>query len=292
MKNPTNTRRLFCFGLGYCAQALATRLKTRGWTISGTCRSEEKRKRLLVEGIDAYHFDGSSMEDEAVQALEDATHVLVSIPPQDTGDVVLTHHARGLVESNSLNWLGYLSTTGVYGNRDGSWVDEQAVLRPESERARRRVWAEEKWMTLQRNSNIPVHIFRLVAIYGPGRGPLERVKQGKARRVDKPGQVFCRVHVEDVAQTLEASIVQPKPGAVYNISDDYPSSPAEVTEYACRLLGVIPPPMVPLEQADLSEMSRSFYADNKRVGNRRIKKELGVRLMYPDYKSGLKSLAK
>ena len=195
-----------------------------------------------------------------------------------------------LADSSQLQWLGYLSTTGVYGNRDGDWVDETSELKPEFDHQRRRVQAEEQWRDLFREHQVPVHIFRLAGIYGPGRNLLKRVRQGSARRIDQPGLVFNRIHVEDVVQALCASIDHPQPGAIYNVSDDVPSSPTEAVAFACDLLRVDVPPLIALDDAELSKMGRGFYLTNKRVRNHKIKEELGVQLRYPDYKAGLKAL--
>lgn len=284
--------RLFVFGLGYCALALAHRLGRQGWRIAGTCRGEEKRKAFSGEGIEAVIFDRGRPLDDATHALAGATHIMSSVPPDAVGDPVLDHHAADLARCRDLGWIGYLSTTGVYGDRGGDWVDETAELRPVGPRGARRVAAEAGWRALWRERGCPVHVFRLAGIYGPGRNALEQVRQGEARRIVKPGQVFSRIHVDDIASILIASMTRPNPGAIYNACDDDPAPPQDVVTFACELLGVAPPPerryaeMAPY----LSEMARSFYAESKRVANRRIKEELGVRLAYPDYRRGLRAL--
>ena len=223
--------------------------------------------------------------------MREASHVLVTIPPQkDAGDVVLRNFKKILADGSQLQWLGYLSTTGVYGNRDGDWVDETSELKPGFDHQRRRVEAEDQWRDLYQEHQIPVHIFRLAGIYGPGRNLLQRVRQGSARRIDQPGLVFNRIHVEDVVQVLCASIDHPHPGAIYNVSDDVPSSPAEAVAFACGLLRVGVPPLIAIEEAKLSKMGRGFYQTNKKVRNHKIKEELGVQLRYPDYKVGLRAL--
>jgi nucleoside-diphosphate-sugar epimerase len=281
--------RLFCFGLGYSAAALARRLAARGWAVAGTCRSEEKRGALAAQGIEAHLFDRGRPLVDPARALAGTTHLLSSVPPDGAGDAVIDHHA-GDVARLSLAWAGYLSTTGVYGDTGGAWVDEAAPLRPSGERGRRRVAAETAWLRLHQEHGTPVHRFRLAGIYGPGRSALDAVRSGRARRVDKPGQVFSRIHVEDIAGVLECSIARPNPGAAYNVCDDDPAPPSEVVAYAAALLGIEPPPLVPIEEAGLSPMARSFYDDVRRVSNRRIKDELGVRLDYADYRSGLRAL--
>ncbi|MGI9493564.1 MAG: SDR family oxidoreductase [Geminicoccaceae bacterium] len=280
------TRRLFCFGLGYSAMALARRLKDDGWTIAGTTRTEEKWATLQAEEIDAHLFSRDHPLSDPNEALKGVTHLLTSIAPDEVGDPVLGCHIEELTAGDRIAWVGYLGTTGVYGDRNGAWVDEADSPEPTLPRTERRVAAEGHWLA----SGLPVHIFRLAGIYGPGRNALETVKSGRARRVVKPGQMFGRVHVDDIAQTLLASIERPNPGAIYNVADDEPAPPQDVITYASELLGVEPPPEVPFEKADLSAAARSFYADNRRVANHRIRNELGVQLLYPNYREGLKAI--
>ena len=282
--------RLFCFGLGYTARALAERLRPHGWRIAGTARSREAAAALAASGSESFRFDRGRPLENAGAALSGATHVLCSVPPDAQGDPVLDHHGRDIAGLGGLIWLGYLSTTGVYGDRDGGWVDEDSVLAPSGARGRRRVAAESAWQRLAEAHGLPLHIFRLAGIYGPGRNALASLRAGTAQRIDKPGQVFSRVHVADIAAVLEASMARPHPGRIYNVCDDDPAPPAEVVAYASELLGRAPPALIPFAEADLSDMARSFYRDNKRVRNGRLKSELGVRLTYPDYKSGLKAL--
>ncbi|MBP2314212.1 SDR family oxidoreductase [Azospirillum soli] len=279
--------RLFVFGLGFTARVFADALKAEGWRVAATCRGEEKRAALEAAGYEAFLFDRGRPLADAKAALEGTTHLLVSVPPDDKGDPVLDHHGADLADLRTLDWGGYLSTTGVYGDTKGEWVGEAAWLRPTGERQKRRVEAERGWLNLYRQYGVPMHLFRLAGIYGPGRSALDSVRDGTAKRVDKPGQVFSRVHVEDIAATLRASLAQPTLGAVYNVADDLPTPSHEVVEYACTLLGVEPPPLVPFEKAELSPMAASFYADCRRVKNDRIKRQLGVVLKYPDYRAGL-----
>jgi nucleoside-diphosphate-sugar epimerase len=278
------SRRLFCFGLGYTALALARSLSAESWSVAGTTRDVGKRERLAGEGFEMHGFARERpLADLA--ALADATHMLASIGPDEAGDPVLAHHLKDLRRCANLTWVGYLSTTGVYGDRGGAWVDEADPAAPSMARTRRRVAAEGHWLA----SGLPVHIFRLAGIYGPGAGrnALDAVRGGTARRIVKTGQVFGRVHVDDIVQVLSASIARPNPGAIYNVADDEPAPPQDVIAFACQLLGVAPPPEVPYEVAELSPMARSFYADNRRVCNARIKRELGVSLRYPNYRAGL-----
>jgi len=283
--------RLFCFGLGYSARALARDLKARGWSVAGTTRTEEGRAALAAEGIEAHLFERKRPLVDAAAVLAGATHLLASVPPDDDGDPVIDAHGEAIATLDA-EWIGYLSTTGVYGDRGGAWVDETSDLRPLGTRGRRRVEAEDAWLDLWRRHSRPVHLFRLAGIYGPGRGPFEQVRAGTAKRVIKPGQVFSRIHVDDIAQVLEASMARPNPGAAYNVCDDEAAPPQDVILEASRVLGREPPPEIPFESADLSSMARSFYAELKRVSNQRIKDELGVRLRYPTYREGLAALAR
>ncbi|HZH28579.1 MAG TPA: SDR family oxidoreductase [Azospirillaceae bacterium] len=280
---PAGPGRLFAFGLGYSALALALRLLARGWQVSGTSRDPERLDFLADQGIRAVPFD----RDRPVPAIDLAgtTHLLVSIPPEEDGDPVLAAHADALKTLPDLAWVGLLSTTGVYGDQDGGWVDERALPVPGQLRSIRRLLQEDAW----RATGLPVHVFRLAGIYGPGRSAVDEVRAGRARRVDKPGQVFSRIHVDDLAAVLLASMARPNPGAVYNVADDEPAPSHEVVAYACGLLGVEPPPLVPIGQAGLSPMAASFYAENRRVRNTRIKEELGVALAHPTYREGLKA---
>lgn len=283
---------LFCFGFGYCATVLSRRLLARGWTVTGTCREADKAAALVEQGVDAVLFDGMSASPDVTAALKTATHILVSIAPDADGDAVLVHHGGDIAAlGDQIEWIGYLSATGVYGDRGGDWVDEESALAPTTNRGRSRLDAEWDWLEHGKKSGQPVHLFRLSGIYGPGRNQLVAVLDGTARRVIKEGQVFSRAHVEDIATVLEASIAAPNPGRAYNVCDDEPSPPQDVIAYAAMLLGRPLPDEVPFEDAPLSPMARSFYSESKRVTNKRIKEELGVKLRYPSYKEGLKALA-
>jgi nucleoside-diphosphate-sugar epimerase len=267
---------LFCFGMGYSAQALARRLRLRGWRVSGTSRRPSSDP-------DLHRFDRDHPLDPSVFA--NCTHLLTSIAPDDLGDPVLDLHGPDLSAAKA-QWVGYLSTTGVYGDRGGDWVDESGELRPAGPRGQRRVEAENGW----RATGLPLHVFRLAGIYGPGRSALDTVREGRARRIIKPGQFFSRIHLDDIASVLEASIDRPNPGAIYNLADDLPAPPQDVIAHACALLGAPIPPDLPFDQAVLSPMAASFYGENKRVSNDRIKRELGVTLAYPTYREGLAAL--
>jgi hypothetical protein len=279
--------KLFCFGLGYSAQALAKRLAAKGWVVAGTARDPTNIERLRGLGYEVVRFAGDA---ELAAALADTTHLLHSIPPGSDVDPVLRHYRAEIVGLPALDWIGYLSTVGVYGNSAGAMVDEATPTHPNNERTKARVVAESAWLVLGEEIGRPAQIFRLAGIYGPGRSALDKLRAGTARRVIKPGQVFNRIHVEDIARVLEASIARPRAGAIYNVADDEPAPPGDVITYGAELLGVEPPPEVPFEEADLTPMARSFYGDSRRISNTLIKSELGVRLAYPNYREGLKAL--
>ncbi len=275
-------KHLLCFGFGFSAQHLAAILDNSEWRISGTSRSAEG-----VAAINALGHEGL-LFDELKSIPVTVTHILSSIPPDKSGDPVLCQFA-GALTAQHFEWAAYLSTTGVYGDRSGAVIDETAELRPNGERGQARADAEHEWQAI---TNLPLHIFRLPGIYGPGRNQLVSVKDGTAKRIIKADQIFSRIHVEDIAGILKASITKPNPRQIYNVADDEPCPPQDVVTYACELLGVAPPPEIPFEQAELSPMARSFYADSKRVSNARIKTELGYQLKYPNYRVGLTALLK
>lgn len=282
--------RLFAFGLGFSAQALARRLAAQGWEIAGTARDDAKVTQLRAKGCDATCFAGDKDNPKLGGVLQGTTHLLHSIPPGPDGDFVLAHYRDEIAKLGTLEWIGYLSTVGVYGDQQGRWVDETTEPKPNSARTEARVKAERAWLDFGKGIGVPVQVFRLAGIYGPGRSVFDKLRAGTARRINKNGQVFSRIHVEDIATVLEASIARPHPGTVYNVCDDEPAPPEEVIAHAAQLLGVPVPPAVPLEEAGLSPMARSFYAESKRVSNARIKRELGVDLAYPSYREGLRAL--
>jgi nucleoside-diphosphate-sugar epimerase len=271
---------LLSLGHGYTASALAARLIPLGWTVIGTCRDAARADALRSRGVEPLLWPA-----DLAPALARASHILASAAPDAAGDPFLQAAGPALRAARP-EWVGYLSTTAVYGDHQGGWVDEETPVNPQSARARQRVQAEGQWL----GSGLPVHIFRLAGIYGPGRGPFEKVRDGTARRIIKPGQVFSRIHVEDIAATLLASIACPNPGAIYNLCDDDPAPPEDVLSHAAALLGLPEPPAVPYDQAEMTPMARSFYAESKRVRNDRIKHELGVQLAHPDYRSGLAAM--
>ena len=283
------TKHLISFGHGYSAQALAKLLPREGWHITATTRTLEKADRLAAPGIDPVIWPGTDLG----PALSNATHLLISAAPGPDGDPVLAALEDQIAQNGThFEWVGYLSTTGVYGDHGGAWVDEETSLSPSTKRGEARVKAEAAWQDLAARAGLPLHIFRLAGIYGPGRGPFSKVRAGTARRIIKKNQLFSRIHVADIAQVLEASIRQPRPGAIYNLCDNDPAPPEDVIAYAAELLDLPIPPAVPFEQADMTPMARSFYAESKKVRNTLIKSELGVELLYPDYRTGLQALLK
>lgn len=281
------TGRLFIFGLGYCGLEIAKLARAAGWSVAGTCRTREKADELKGLGFEAHLFDGIAPLPAA--ALGKATHVLSTIAPGTTGDPVLKTSARALRDAR---WLGYLSTTGVYGDHGGGWVDEETPARPAQPRSIERLAAERAWQAMGMEAGSAVDIFRLPGIYGPGRSAIDQVTAGTARRIDKPGQVFSRIHVADVAGTVLLALGHARAGAIYNVADDLPAPTGEVVAFACALLGKPVPPAVPWDEVapTMSAMARSFYAENRRVRNDRIKNELGVALRYPTYKEGLRAI--
>ena len=270
---------LFCFGFGYSAEWLAAKLLPQGWKIAGTARDDAKRAAMQARGIMAYPFPLP----DAGMALAGVTHILSSVPPRDGHDPVVAAQGDALRVLPDLAWAGYLSTTGVYGDTGGAWVDEDSPLNPSTPSGKARVTAEAEWQAL----GLPLHICRLSGIYGPGRSAIDQLRAGTAKRIVKKGQVFNRIHVEDIVQVLAASMARPAPGAIYNLADDEPASSSDVVLEASRLLGVEPPPEIPLEQADLGAMGRAFYSESKRVRNDRIKRDLGISLACLTYREGL-----
>ena len=281
--------RLFCFGFGYSAEALAHSLSGRILALSGTRTSLSGSEPLLKPRLAAFQGDTASEDVRAL--LPGTTHMLVSIPPDLEGDAVLRLLREEIAALPDLGWIGYLSTVGVYGDWQGQWVDETSPTRPKSERSLRRVQAERAWLDLGRETGKRVQVFRLSGIYGPGRSVIDNLKAGTARRIVKPGQVFNRIHVDDIAQVLAAAIDAPSTHGIYNVSDDEPAPPEDVVAYAAELLGLPPPPPIAFETAGLDGMAASFWSECKRVSNARAKADLGLELLYPTYREGLKALS-
>ncbi len=277
---------LLSLGHGYSARALAARLIPQGWRVIGTTRSAEKQDEIARTGVEPLLWPGTDLR----PLLQEVRHVLVSAGPGPEGDPVLAALGPDIAAiAPRLRWLGYLSTTGVYGDHKGAWVDEQTPLTPATKRGQARVEAEAAWQAIP---DLPLHIFRLAGIYGPGRGPFAKVRRGTARRIIKKGQVFSRIHVEDIAQALVLSIARPDPGAIYNLCDDDPAPPQDVIGHAAELLGLPLPPAEDFETAEMTPMARSFYAESKKVRNEHAKQALGWDPQFPNYRTGLAAMLK
>lgn len=284
----TDTSRLLCLGYGYTARAFAKMKRAEGWRIAGTTTSPEKAEAMTENNVEAHLWRDEGFDPSC---LGDVDALLISTPPGEEGCPSFIAASQAIAKrAKQFRWIGYLSTNGVYGDHDGAWVDETSELRAASPRARRRIDAEKNWEALAAQHDLPLIVFRLPGIYGPGRSAIDTVREGKAKRIYKEGQVFSRMHVEDIAAALNASMEKPRLHSLYNLADDEPAPPQDVIEYACKLLGVEPPPLIPLEEADLSPMAKSFYADNKRVSNQRLKDALDLDLRHPSYREGLDAI--
>jgi nucleoside-diphosphate-sugar epimerase len=281
--------RLFCFGFGYAAESLARRLSARTSSLAGT-RTNLPDNSAGPLGAELAEYGGDTASGEVRALLSGTTHVLASIPPDLEGDPALRHFREDLASLSDLAWIGYLSTVGVYGDWQGQWVDETTPPRPISERSLRRLHAERAWAQFGRDVGRRVEIFRLAGIYGPGRSIIDSLRAGTARHIVKPGQIFNRVHVDDIAKVLTAAIDKDTGAGIYNVSDDEPAPPQDVLAYAAELLRLPMPPELPFERAALTPMAASFWAENKRVSNARIKRDLAVELTYPTYREGLRAL--
>lgn len=271
-------RHLFCFGYGYCAKAVVSHVSVseRHWKFSGT-----KRAKTKEDDVEIYQFDSM------LAIPRDVTHILISIPPKDDGDIVLSRFAQHINKLPKLQWIGYISTTGVYGDAKGEWVDEESPINPSNPFSKKRILAEHQWQDFCQKYKLPLVIFRIAGIYGPGRSAIDQILTDKAMIIDKPDQVFSRIHIDDIAHIIHASIETPTPGEVFNLADDAPAAPKDVTEFACTLLNVAPPKPVKLEDANLSEMAKIFYSECKRVRNNKVKDRFKIKLKYPSYKEGL-----
>ena len=287
---------LFCFGLGYSAAVYVTEFGAQFDRVGGTVRTREKAATIAAAGIgghkvEAFVFDGTSAAPEASAAVMDASAVLISVPPAESGDPVLAQFADTIAGAPHLRTIVYLSTVGVYGDHAGAWVDEETPATPVSPRSRERLEAEQAWTALGRRAGKAVAILRLSGIYGPGQNALVQVRRGSAKRIDKPGQVFNRIHVSDIAQAIDAAFARRADG-VFNVTDDEPTPQGVPIVMAATLLGTAPPPEVPFAEAasTMTPMALSFYGESKRVRNARLKQELGVALRYPTYREGLRAL--
>lgn len=279
--------KLLILGVGYSAGFFAQAALARGWEVTGTVRSAEKAVRLSRDGIRTLVFDGFAVSSFLAAAIADAEAVLVSVQPGENGDPVLDRLSKELAAAPNLRWIGYLSTIGVYGDHDGGWIDETTAPRAVSARSQVRLAIERDWLALGERSGKAVQIFRLAGIYGPGRNPLTKLRQGTATRLIKPGQVFNRIHVDDITGVLMASLERPRQGAIYNVADDEPAPAQDVVSFAADLAGIAPPAEVPFDPAKLSAMAASFYSENRRVSNALVKRELGYSFRYPSYREAL-----
>jgi nucleoside-diphosphate-sugar epimerase len=280
------------FGMGYSSLATAHAIHEiidRDVPIAGTTRTEEGVERLAESPYRLHVFDGMKRGTTLGADLGKATHVVLSIPPNDDGDPALKLHADDLTAARDLQWLCYFSTVGVYGDFSGEWIDESAPTRPLNKRSRQRVEVEQSWREFAAKRGIPLLVLRLAGIYGPGRSSFDKLREGTARRIVKPGQVFNRIHVDDIGR-ITALAAKAKLGGTFNLSDDEPAPPQDLVEYAARLMGAEVPPGIPFESAQMTEMARSFYSDNKRVSNKAIKAALGTGLTYPNYRIGLDAI--
>ncbi|MBN9441880.1 SDR family oxidoreductase [Bosea sp. (in: a-proteobacteria)] len=282
--------KLLILGLGYSAGFFARAALARGWEVTGTVRSAERAAELSREGIRTLVFGGFAVSTALAKAVAEAEAVLVSVQPAEDGDPVLQRLRGDLAAAPALRWIGYLSTIGVYGNQDGAWIDETQPVKPGNARNTLRVAVEQDWLALGRDTGKAVQIFRLAGIYGPGRNPVAKLREGKSTRLVKPGQVFNRIHVDDIAGILMASLARPRNGAIYNVTDDEPAPPQDVVSFAAELTGLAAPPEVPFSEARLSPMAASFYGENKRVSNALVKRELGYAFRYPSYREALRAL--
>ncbi len=283
---------MFGFGLGYSFHMVAHAVQDDlGFKVAGTTTTPEKKARLSEKvGLPVYLFDRDRPLEDAAATFAGVTHMLCSIPPDEDGDIAVGMHGKDIAAIEGLRWAGLMSTTGVYGNRDGDWVDEASETAPNNRRSELRVKAEQDWLGLWQDHGVPAHIFRLAGIYGPGRSPLDQVRSGHARRLIKPGLVLGRIHLDDIVGAVMASIAKPNPGRIYNLTDDEPMPPQDIVSYACELLGVDPPQETDYAGAELPPIMREFYEDCKRVSNKRLKEELGYTFKHPTFRDGLRAL--
>ncbi len=283
------TRKLFIFGYGFSSEEIAKQSRDQFDVICGTSRSADKAAGFEEDGVRGVVFDGDNLSGELKAQLKDTTHLVMSIAPGDD-DPVLSLMPEGLKQfALNLEWAGYLSTVGVYGNHDGAWVDEETEPKPVSKRSVQRVNAEQTWTSAAQEANLPLGIFRLSGIYGPGRNAFMNIQKGTARRMVKPGQVFNRIHREDIGQAVSNAMAK-NIGGVFNITDDEPAPPQDVVTHAHELMGVEPPPETDFETADISPMARSFYGENKRATNAKSKQALNMQYRWPNYREALKRM--
>ncbi len=283
---------VFFFGMGFSSQATARAIHENinpDIRVSGTTRSRPRAEELLRAGVRSHAFDGRAPGLMLAADLIRSKNVVISIPPANGLDPVMTHHRPELDKIENLEWLCYFSSVGVYASSNGAWIDEDAPLEENQERAVLRIETEQLWRDYAKSRNVPITVFRIAGIYGPGRSALNKLRDGTAHRIIKKGQVFNRVHVADIGR-ITALAMRNRLDGTFNLTDDEPAPPQDLVTFAAELLGVDPPEEIPFEKADLSELARQFYADNKRVSNASIKKALGIELLYPTYRDGLRAI--
>ncbi len=281
--------RLFIFGYGYSAKAIANELKDECEWIAGTSRDDDKLASMKADGVQAYQFDGYQPNPEIGKALQEATHLLVSAGPDAQVDPALNCHRLDIANASNLKWIGYLSTVGVYGDHKGEWIDEKAPCHPVSQRSTERVAAEGAWQNFAGQMGLPLSIFRLAGIYGPGRNGMVNLSKGRGRRINKKGQVFNRIHVDDIALAVSIAAKKKKDG-IFNVSDMEPAPPQDVVEFAANLMGVDVPPLQDFETMKLSPMARSFYGECKRCKNDKLLKLIGGEMRYPTYREAFSEM--
>ncbi len=284
--------RVFFFGMGYSSLAAARAMHAMidpAIPVSGTTRTDDKAELLADTPCRIHQFDGLVPGPTLGPDLRAATHVVLSIPPDELGDPALRLHRADLDAAGDLEWICYYSTVGVYGDFGGDWIDEDATARPVNRRSRQRIEAEAAWADYAGARGVKLCILRIAGIYGPGRSAFDKLRAGEARRIVKPGQVFNRIHVEDIAR-VTALAAERRLEGIYNLSDDEPAPPQDLVSHAAQMMGVPAPPDTPFETAQMTEMARSFYSDNKRVSNRRLKDALGIEMLYPTYRDGLAAI--
>ena len=280
---------LFCFGLGYTSLNLAKSLNTYFWSVFGTSRSAVKAKEFKKLGIQVCNFKDVNKFANG-NFLSNATHVLISTPPTENGDPVLRFYMETLRSLNKLEWVGYLSSTSVYGDTGDRNASENFKTKPTTPHGRRRAKAEKDWLRLWSEFDVPVHVFRLAAIYGPGRSVIDRLKKGSAQNIIKPDHYFSRIHIDDIVSSLKASMLVPNAGQIYNLCDDEPAMSSDVVCFAAKLMGINPPPEILFKNAQMSKTHRSFYSENRSISNSKLKNDLNVKLSYPNYRLGLSKI--
>ena len=283
------SKHLLILGAGFSGRAIGDVFREAGFTVSGTTRSEEKAESLRTCGIEPIAYDGGAISEALAVGIAQASHVVQSIAPGKDGDPLFRAGMPSLsILMPKLEWAGYLSTVGVYGDHKGGWVDEDTALNPVSARSVERVEAEDHWLGFGKASGLPVAVLRLAGIYGPGRNALRNMEEGTARRLVKKDQVFNRIRVEDIGRSA-LFLAGNRLGGVWNITDDEPGPPQDVVAEAARLMGLPTPPDIPFETAELSPMARSFYGENKRVSNAKLK-AAGFEFRFPNYRQSLAEL--